>query len=442
MSAESHAVAVIGGAVAGAEIARTLADRGAWVAVFEQNRRPYGKIEGGLPRWHTALRSAEYEKIQDKLTHPNISYVPCTKVGTDVDFGELAQTWGFSAVVLACGAWRDRPLPVDGADDFLDRGFHYQNPFIVEFNRREDPLPAAVDRGLVIGGGLASIDVVKVLMLETTRKALAERGIEVDLEQMEKSGIPKTLESHGLAWEDLGLEGATLVYRREAEDMPLLEMPAGADEARREKVGRTRRRALEKAMSKFLFRFEPLCRPLQILDTDGKVSGVRFERLKKAEGRKLVGTGDQFELPAAVVISSIGSIPEPIPGITMQGELLAFQGEVLPRLEGFSNVFSAGNAVTGKGNIIASRRHASGVAGELLETFLGLREGHEGEEVLADTIEEDVQQEARGIQEAITQLDRPDGIALAKAKARVKQRQAEVGYDGDLRAWVAAEGPA
>ena len=52
----THAVAVIGGATAGAEVAARLAQEGATAVVFEQNPRPYGKIEDGLPRWHHALR--------------------------------------------------------------------------------------------------------------------------------------------------------------------------------------------------------------------------------------------------------------------------------------------------------------------------------------------------------------------------------------------------
>ena len=56
MSQEArHVVAIVGGAVAGSEAARVFADRGAEVIVIEQNPRPYGKIEDGLPRWHDAL---------------------------------------------------------------------------------------------------------------------------------------------------------------------------------------------------------------------------------------------------------------------------------------------------------------------------------------------------------------------------------------------------
>lgn len=105
-SNQAHCVAVIGGATAGAEIASRLAERGVAVFVFEQNRRPYGKIEDGLPRWHEALREKEYETIDAKLTRSGVEFVPNTKIGRDVAFAELANEWGFSAVVLANGAWR------------------------------------------------------------------------------------------------------------------------------------------------------------------------------------------------------------------------------------------------------------------------------------------------------------------------------------------------
>ena len=53
---EEYAVAVVGGAVAGAEAASIFSAQGFLTVVFEQNDRPYGKIEDGLPRWHARLR--------------------------------------------------------------------------------------------------------------------------------------------------------------------------------------------------------------------------------------------------------------------------------------------------------------------------------------------------------------------------------------------------
>ena len=61
-----HVVAVIGGATAGSEVAHILAERGALVAVIEQNSRSFGKIEDGLPRWHAKQRKDEYEADQLK----------------------------------------------------------------------------------------------------------------------------------------------------------------------------------------------------------------------------------------------------------------------------------------------------------------------------------------------------------------------------------------
>ncbi len=179
----SHCVAVIGGAVAGAEVAGVLAEGGAEVVVFEQNPRPYGKIEDGLPRWHIALRKKKYEAIGSRLRRPNVHFVPKTGIGADFDFRELTHSWGFSGVVLACGAWRDRLLPLDGADACVDKGLIYQNPFIIWFNHMneagyEGPTFAFPDGALVVGGGLASIDVVKALMLwySLCRRAWCQRG--------------------------------------------------------------------------------------------------------------------------------------------------------------------------------------------------------------------------------------------------------------------------
>src|ERR1700730_13703440 len=191
---QAHVVAVIGAATSGSEIARVLAERRVIVVVFEQNPRPYGKIEDGLPRWHVKQRRDEYEEINQRLEHPNIHYMPLTRMGRDIDFNEMRETWGLSAVVLTNGAWRDRPFPVDGADQFIDRGLVYQNPLIYWFNHYPEkdyngPRYELTPGAIVVGGGLASIDVVKVLQIEMTLKALAARGITEDMVRLGGRGV-------------------------------------------------------------------------------------------------------------------------------------------------------------------------------------------------------------------------------------------------------------
>jgi len=205
-----HVMAVVGAATAGSEIARILAERGALVIVFEQNPRPYGKIEDGLPRWHVKQRLDEYEEINKRLDHPNIEYVPLTRMGRELDFGDLRTRWGLSGIVLTHGAWRDRPLPVEGADQFIDRGLVYQNKLIYWFNHYPEktyngPSYELTPGAIVVGGGLASIDVVKVLQIEMTLAALKARGIAGDMLALEREGIEPVLAASGLKYADLGV---------------------------------------------------------------------------------------------------------------------------------------------------------------------------------------------------------------------------------------------
>ena len=437
----TQAVAVIGGAVAGAQLARMLADAGLEVVVFEQNARPFGKIEDGLPRWHVGLRNKEFERIVERLNHPHIHLAPLTRIGRDVAFDDLSRVWGFTAVVLACGAWRDRSLPVEGIDAYVDRGLVYQNPFIIAFNHGEDPGYAGptypiLDDAIVVGGGLASIDVIKLLMLETTRRALAARGHEIDVEALEKAGLDKACEGFGLAWADLGLVGSTLYYRREPEDMPLQEVPEDADAERTEKVRANRKKMLERTMAKYRFKFEALAAPEAPVVEGERLVGLVFRRMTKDAAGKLVKTDQTFERRGNLVVSSIGSIPDPIQGVPMKGELFAFTDWELGRLANHPTVFSAGNVVTGKGNIVASRRHATNVGEQLLASYLGLSEdGHQSEAELADGLEK-IAGHVESISEAVRKLGELPAGRLAEIRARVRARQAEVGFDGDLPKWV------
>ena len=415
-----YAIAVIGGATAGAEAAGIFSQRGILSVVFEQNDRPYGKIEDGLPKWHVALRKKEYGTIDRNLTQPHVHFVPRTQVGRDLELRELVEDWGFHAVVLANGAWRDRPLPIEGAEAYVGRGLVYQNPFIYWFNHYHEQSYDGerfeiLDDTIVVGGGLASIDVVKAIQLELALRALRERGIEAELVELETKGIPKVLTRHDLSWEELGIQGCTLFYRRRAEDMPLVSVPEGANEAQRTKVERSRARVLEKAMSKYLFRVKTLHAPVGLLVEDGRLVGLEFARTR-VEGGRVQLTDETIQVRGPMVISSIGSIPEQLPGVEMRGELYDFQDWDLGRLADFPTLFSAGNVVTGKGNIVDSRKHARHVAGHMTEHYLELADGVKKLEPLTPEARESILK-------------------------RVRDHQDRVGYDGAYRDWIEAVTP-
>jgi len=430
-------VCVIGAATAGAEVAARLADRGAVVVVLDMNRRPYGKIEDGLPRWHEALRDKEYGIIREKLTQPGVHLLPATKVGRDVEFSELCNDWGFNAVVLACGAWSDRPLPIEGADAWVGKGLYYQNPFVIDYNHRDEPgyegpRYPILDGALVVGGGLASVDVAKIHTLECTRAELAKRGIELPLVELEVKGIPRSLAAHDLTWEDLGLEGCTIYYRRRRLDMPLMEIPEGADDARREKVYKGRERMIAKATEKYCFDVVECAAPEGLIVEDDRLVGLVFRRTRIEDGR-VVPTDETFEARGSQIVSSIGSIPDPIPGIQMKGELFDFSDWDTGRLAAYPSVFSAGNVVTGKGNIVASRKHATHVTEDAIEQFLGLAQGEP--EGIGGPVADQAAETSHAVA-AFLATQAPAPVETLRAiLERVAERQAEIGYT-DLASWL------
>lgn len=449
-AARPHCIAVVGGAVSGAEVAGHFAKKGVSVAVFEQNPRPFGKIEDGLPRWHHKLREKEYRAICSKLSHPNVQYVPNTAIGIDIDFAELCNDWGFSAVVLANGAWRDRPVSIRGADNHTGKGLIYQNPFVTWWNHLEEAdyqgqTFEITDDTIVLGGGLASIDVAKIVMLETTRAKLRERGIEIDVITLEVKGIPKILETHGLTFEDLGLEGCTIFYRRRIEDMPVVTIPEDATPEREAKVRRSRATLMDKALRKYCFKLQELSVADSLIVEDDRLVGLVFRRTRLEDGQVL-STDETFERRASCVISSIGSIPESISGIAMKGELYDFADWDTGRLPEYPNVFSVGNVVTGKGNIVASRKHAEHVASDAIEAFLGVSDDPESaRDDLHDPMAAEAHVTMASVAEHLSSQPPPSAAAYEAILARVAERQRSVNYpekNGDrFEDWLESVAP-
>lgn len=437
-------MAVVGAATAGSELARILAERGSMVAVFEQNPRPYGKIEDGLPRWHVKQRKDEYGEINKRLDHPNILYVPLTRLGRDLSFDELRQRWGFNGIVLSHGAWRDRPFPVEGADRFVNRGLLYQNPLIYWFNHYlerayEGPRYKLVPGAIVVGGGLASIDVVKVLQIETALAALAARGINEDMLRLEREGLEPVLASHNLKFADLGVAPCKLFYRRRVLDMPLSDIPPDAPPKRQEALRTARTKILEKAMRKYLFEFQELRAPSGVVAQNGTMVGVQFSKTEVLDGHVRILPGDAESARSRLTISSIGSVPEPISGIPQQGEVYTYANLSTGLLmDGSTAVFAAGNVLTGKGNIKDSLDSGTEIGTRIVESYLGLS----GEELpLAEGARKEAQAEGEKIAGAMQSRAKLAPERVAQIVARIRDRQRAVGFEGDYRAWIAKVTP-
>ena len=409
---KKHFVAVFGGAVAGSEVVNQLTVQGIHCVVFDQNILPHGKIEDGLPKWHSKQRDTEESHINERLNHPLVQFVPQCKLGRDISFQELMQ-WNFSAVVLAIGAWKDRSLPILDIDNYTGKGLYYQNPFVYWYNHKHEPAFTGKefeikDDAIVIGGGLASLDVAKILMMEMVTAKLKQRGIVVSLFEM-NHGIHKVLAKQNLGLDDLGIKGCTLYYRRRDEDMPLSHLAADTPEhIARAKL--TRQKILNNYMNKFLFRFQPCMAPVDKVTENERLTGIVFRRTDADEKKCVEIPGSEITVNTPLVISSIGSLPEPIEGITSSNSTFKIESEVSCKLIGYENVFIVGNAVTGKGNIHDSSHHAKQISQWMLEHFLINRQPLT-EETIVDIMN------------------------------RVKQLQEQKGYNGNYSDWAKIHTP-
>ena len=438
-----HVIAVVGGATAGSVAAEIFASHAVVAVVIEQNDRPYGKIEDGLPRWHSKQRRMEYVRIDARLNRPGIEFVPLTRLGKDLSFLELVQEWGCSVVLLANGAWRDRPLPVPGVDDYVDRGLVYQNPFIYWFNHKNEkaysgPRYHVPDGTVVVGGGLASIDVIKVVQLEIYERALRSRGVQTDMYELELKGIPEICRRNELVPADLGVTNCMLYYRRRAEDMPLANAPANATPEQMAKTESVRLRLLERARQKYLFDFQDRTLPVAPLVEDGQLIGLRVARTK-VEGRSASPIpGSELDVRTELTISSIGSVPEPIPGIEMKGEYYVFKDPDTGQYAALDGVFGAGNVVTGQGNIRLSLMHGQAVAHHVLEQYLGLADRQADQPLVPAQLEAAARETANAVLKEATSRPPLPGSKVQEILARVRRRQQEVGYAGDYAAWIQA----
>lgn len=430
-----YIAAVIGGACSGSEIAAKLADLGLDVVVFDQNPLPYGKIEDGLPRWHAKLQTKEMRSIDQKFAHPRIHFVPNCKLGQDLLLKDLVEDWGIPLVVMANGAWRDRPLPISGAEKVTDDSFVYQNPFVYWFNHYHEanydgPTYDVQPGAVVVGGGLASIDVAKICQFELVRAALAEKGHEAAIVSMDHYGVEKVCEGFGVEYASLGIRPARLFYRKRVEDMPLVPLGDNPTADKLAKAEKVRRKLIDNGIKRYGFEVFPLHSPAELVVEDGRVTGMTFDIMKRQDG-KFVKTGEVSTVQTPMVISSIGSIPEPIRDVPMDGELYSWENRFTGEVSGYRGVYCVGNAITGRGNIKDSAKNAR----RLGEVIAASTSGEFDYEQWFAIQKDEARAHVERMIDYLRDIEPMDDAVRERVSLKVASLQQAAGYEGDYAAW-------
>ncbi len=246
-------VAIVGGGPSGLSCARDLAKLGYATTVFEALPVAGGMLRVGIPD-HRLPREVLQREI-DQIVALGVDLRLSQRAGVDFTVDGLLDD-GYQAVYLAAGLQTNAPSPVRGDD--LEGCLS-----AVEFLRHanlDDPLSVG-DRVVVIGGGDVAFD--------TARTALRLTSV--------SGKVP----------------AVTIAYRRTRDEMPASpeEVEEGVDEQ---------------------LAIEYLVAPEEILGRDGKVSGIKLQRMRLGEPdekgrRRPEPIPDAFvELACDTVIFAIG----------------------------------------------------------------------------------------------------------------------------------------
>ena len=141
------------------------------------------------------------------------------------------------------------------------------------------------------------------------------------------------------------------------------------------------------------------------------------------------------------MISSIGSVPEVLPGVAMKGEYYTFSDEDLPRYAGTDRVFGVGNVVTGQGNIRVSLVHSQKVTNNLIENHLGVGKSDGRVSASTETAEARAAGQAQAVEQIIRKLPALSPEKFAAIEQRISAVQQKVGYTSDYDSWIAKVTP-
>jgi len=218
-------------------------------------------------------------------------------VGKEIGWEELREK--FNAVFLGIGAWRSAPLGIPG--ESLS-GVVSALDFLRDFNLG---IPVEVPRkAVVVGGGNAAMDAARTLLR-------------------------------------LGAEEVNVVYRRTKSEMPAI--PEEIEDAEKEGVN-----------------FHFLMAPLEVIGENGKVKGIRLQRMKLGEfdrsGRRrpVPIEGAEALWECDLVVSAVGQVPE----VENLGKMLSVdhRGNILVDPYSLSTsipgVFAGGDAIGKEATVV------------------------------------------------------------------------------------------
>ena len=319
-----HKVAVIGSGPAGLTCAGDLAKLGYDVTVFEALHELGGVLVYGIPEFRLPKQKVVAKEI-DKVKELGVKFESNVVIGKSTTIDQLIEDEGFEAVFIGSGAGLPKFMGIPGenangvfsANEYLTR-----SNLMKAFDDSYDTPIVAGKKVAVVGGGNVAMDAARTAL---------RLGAEVHI-----------------------------VYRRSEEELP----------ARVEEVHHAKEEGVQ---------FDLLTNPVEILEEDGWVKGIKCVRMELGEpdasGRRrpVAVEGSEFVIDVDTVIMSLGTSPNPLISSTTEGlEVNKWKCIVADEETGKTSkegVYAGGDAVTGAATVI-SAMGAGKTAAKAIDEYL------------------------------------------------------------------------
>ncbi len=362
------------------------------VDMIEMLPTPWGLVRSGVAPDHPKIKSIsrQFEKTAED---PRFRFFGNVVVGEHVEASELAER--YDAVVYAVGAQSDRALNIPGEDlpgsvaavDFV--GWYNAHP---SFEHSTPDLSGT--RAVVVGNGNVALDVARILV--TDPEVLGQTDIaDHALESLRPCGVDEvviigrrgplqtaftTLELRELA----DLEGVDVIVDPAQLEGITDEDAAAAGKTTKQNIKVLRdyaQRAPRPGHRRIVFRF--LTSPIEIKG-DGRVESIvlgRNELVSDESGRVAAkDTGEREELPAQLVVRSVGYRGVPTPGLPFDDKSATIPNTA-GRVEGSRNEYVVGWIKRGPTGVIGTNKKDSQ---DTVDTLLDDLAGSKQQDELAD----------------------------------------------------------